>query len=53
MKCVLLVDLVLSRQVVLVVAVRVVVLVVQLVFVLDLAWMVFHVLMMVVCMVLR
>ena len=43
MKWLLLVDLVLSRQVVLMVAMQVVVLVIQLVFVLDLVWMVFHV----------
>ena len=42
MKWLLLVDLVLSRQVVLMVAMQVVVLVIQLVFVLDLVWMVFH-----------
>ena len=53
MKWLLLVDLVLSRQVVLMVAMQVVVLVIQLVFVLDLVWMVFHVLMMEVCMALR
>ena len=53
MKCVMLVDLVLSRQVVLVVVVQVVVLVARLVFVLDLVWKVFHVLMMEVCMALR